>query len=77
MTTFLAAVLSLKVIVILLVNGDFSVNAELSSSDLAVLGCSLSLGDGLVNLGLVSYDVLVWDGELTGTDGSLRVSRLG
>lgn len=61
-------VVSLKVVVIFLVNSDLSIGAELSSCDLAVLCLSLSLSNRFVDLSLVSDDVFVWDGDLNGTN---------
>jgi hypothetical protein len=62
LTALLLGVVTLEVVIVLLIDGDFTVNGELSSGNLASLGLSLSLGNGFVNLSLVSDNVLVWDG---------------
>lgn len=77
LTAALAGVVTLQGVSVLLRHGDVSGNAELSLSNLAGLALSGSSGNGLLNLSLVSDDVLVWDGNLSSTNAGSGRSRLG
>jgi hypothetical protein len=70
LTALLGGLVTLQVVVVLLVDSDLTVDAELSSGNLAGLGLSLSLGNSLVHLSLIGNDVLIWHGDLVGSDGS-------